>query len=815
MLSPRWRKVVRDLGGNKLRTLLVSLSIAVGIFAVGIVSQTFGTIHEILTVDYPKSNPAQATLYTSAFDDDLIQTVRRMDGVAYAEGRATVGVEIRVGDGEWKSLSLFAIPDYDQIEIDKVFPQTSYPDRPSLGAERGMWPPPDRGLLLERSTFFAPGLVPPNLSVGDKIDIRVSSGKEYKVLFAGLAHEPSRIPATFASSGYGYINQDTLEWLTGSRSMNQLSLIVTAKNPTQKQVTEVADRVRNKLEKAGRPVYALTVPEPNKHPLDSVFQGLMLLLNALGLGALLLSGFLIVNTISAYLAQQVRQIGMMKAVGARQGQMILMYLVVVLSYGLLAFAIAAPLAVVVSAATTAMLANFINVDPPGLVVVPNVIVTEALIAILFPLAAGILPVIAGTRMTVRDAISDYGLGRGVIKPGILDRLLDKIRGLPRPMKLSLRNTFRRKGRLALTLSTLTLSGAIFMGVFNIHAAMLLTLDDALKYWNFDVLEIFSRAYPSALIQQEAARVPGVVAVESWGITDSRLVRKDNSESDNILLFAPPAQTTMLQPTMIQGRWLLPDDENAIVLSNQITAVEKDLKVGDTITLKMNDKKSDWQIVGIARVVGNFGGGIGPAYANYSYYARMVDQVGTAGTVQVVTDRHDSAYQNKIKSALEEQFKVAGMRTSQGLTSGMIKESNETAFNIIVGMLLIMAVLMAAVGGLGLMGTMSLNVLERTREIGVMRAVGASNGAVRGVVMVEGMTIGLISWLAGTLLAVPLGQVLSEALGNIIFQMPLHYVVAPNGIITWFVVVVAISTIATILPAHNASRLTVRQVLAYE
>jgi putative ABC transport system permease protein len=97
----------------------------------------------------------------------------------------------------------------------------------------------------------------------------------------------------------------------------------------------------------------------------------------------------------------------------------------------------------------------------------------------------------------------------------------------------------------------------------------------------------------------------------------------------------------------------------------------------------------------------------------------------------------------------------------------------------------------------------------------MRAVGASNGAVRGVVMVEGMTIGLISWLVGTLLAVPLGQLLSEALGVIIFQMPLHYVIAPDGIITWFVVVVAISAVATILPAHNASRLTVRQVLAYE
>ena len=165
--------------------------------------------------------------------------------------------------------------------------------------------------------------------------------------------------------------------------------------------------------------------------------------------------------------------------------------------------------------------------------------------------------------------------------------------------------------------------------------------------------------------------------------------------------------------------------------------------------------------------------------------------------------------------MQAQFKAAGMQTGGGFTSGLIRQSNETAFNIIVGMLLIMAVLMAFVGGLGLMGTMSLNVLERTREIGVMRAVGASNGAIRGIVMVEGMMIGLISFLVGALLAIPLGQLLSDALGAVIFQTPLHYTVASDGIIIWFVVVVVISTLATILPAQNAARLTVREVLAYE
>jgi len=815
MLSPRWHKILRDLWGTKARTLLVALSIGVGIFAVGVVTQTFSTIQDELTVEYPKANPAHATLYTNPFDDDLVQTVRRMDGVAYAEGRSIVSAQIRVAPDQWKQIQLSAIPDFNNVNIDKVFPQPTFPAEPTIGAERGVWPPPERGLLFERSTFLIPGLAPAGIKVGDSIDIKAPNDRIYQLRFSGLAYEPSRIPATFANTAYGYITPDTLYWLTGTRQMDQLSIRVSKPKPTKQDVTVVADQVRSKIENGGQPVYALQVPEPEVHPLAFIFNGLLLLLNTLGLAALFLSGFLIVNTVSALMAQQVRQIGMMKAVGARRGQLVGMYLIVLLFYGILAFVIAAPLAMYVSAETTNFLAGFINVQFPSLGFRPSIVILEAAIAILFPLIAGIFPVINGTRRTIREAISDYGLGQGKLKVGLTDRLFERIRGLPRPTLLSLRNTFRRRGRLALTLTTLILSGAIFIGVFNIHAAMLMTLEDALKYWQFDVLVFFNRAYRSDLIQQEVQKVPGVVSAESWGIANARRIRTDDTESDNILIFAPPAQTTMLQPTIIQGRWLLPSDENALVLSNQVTNVEKDIQVGDTLTLKINSKKSDWQVVGIARVVGNFGGGIGPGYANYPYYANVTGEVGRAGTVQVVTDNHDAAYQDQVRKAMEQHFKSVGMRTGGGITSGLIRQSNETLFNILVGMLLIMAILMAAVGGLGLMGTMTLNVLERTREIGVMRAIGASNGAIRGIVMFEGMMIGMISWLIGALVAIPLGQLLSEALGIVIFQMPLHYVVATDGVIIWFIVVLVISTLATVLPAHNASRLTVREVLAYE
>ena len=109
----------------------------------------------------------------------------------------------------------------------------------------------------------------------------------------------------------------------------------------------------------------------------------------------------------------------------------------------------------------------------------------------------------------------------------------------------------------------------------------------------------------------------------------------------------------------------------------------------------------------------------------------------------------------------------------------------------------------------------MEALERTREIGVMRAIGASDGAVLRIVVVEGIIIGLLSWVIGGLLAFPVGAALSSAVGRILFQTALPYTFSATGVFTWLGIVVILAGIASFLPAWNASRLTVREVLAYE
>lgn len=798
MLSPRWSKVLRDLWYNKTRTVLVILSIAVGVFAVGMIVSTQIMLSEDLSVCYAATNPASAELYPAAFDDELVQVVRRTDGIREAEGRRSIRVRLQVGSDRWRTLHLDAIHDYDDIRVHKLMP------------ERGAWPPPKRELLIERAS-----LTLTNAAVGDTVVVETADGKQRRMRIAGLAHDMNKPPAAFVGTPFGYITFETLEWLGFPRYFNQLYIVVAEKETDKDHIQAIADQVQDKIEKSGRTVYWAWIPEPGEHPSNESVEPMMLILGMLGTLSLFLSGFLVINTISALMAQQVRQIGMMKAIGARFTQIIQMYMGMVLFFSVLSLTAAVPLGGLAAYALTRFLANLINFNLAGFRIPLQALTVEVAVGLVVPLLAAFYPVIAGSRVTVHEALSTYGLSKGLFGRHLIDRAVEAatsaISVLSCPTRLSLRNTFRRKGRLALTLFTLTLGGAIFIAVLSVHASLLTTLDDALTYWNYDLEVDFAYSHRTAKIEGEAMSVPGVADAESWTGNTARRIRPDGHEGPNVSVIGPPADTNLIRPTVLEGRWLLPDDENAIVVNTYVIDEEPDIKVGDDIVLKIEGREITWRVVGIVK--GVMTGRI--AYANQPYLARAVRFVGRSGGVQIVGEQHDPAFQSELAKRVKEHLDSRGLRVGSTQTTASIRENVEYQFNIIVVFLSIMAILIAIVGGLGLMGTMSINVLERTREIGVMRAIGASDASVLQIFMMEGLFIGMLSWVAGAVSSLPMSKLLSDVVGVAFTDAPLTHTFSTDGALLWLAVVLLLATIASFLPARNASRLTVREVLAYD
>ena len=839
MLSPRWHKVIRDIWGNKLRTVLVVLSIAVGVFAVGLIAGTRETAVAALDASWNSTNPASVILYTSYLDEELLYTVRHMPGVGAADAHRATYIRFQgldqpgasggnasasIAPDETKSRNpiLYTYPDFGSIRVGKVWP------------ESGTWPPGERELLIERASLGWMGA-----QAGDSVLLKATNGRQRVLRIAGTVHDPGQMQASWARMAIGYVDRETLDWFGLPRDFDELHVIAAAANPTRDELNQLAEEIRSKVEKSDRIVGYTYIPTPGKHPAGETVEPVLLVLTILGYLALVLSGLLVVNTMQALLTQQVRQMGIMKAIGARNNQIMGIYFGMVLVFGVLSLVIAVPLGALGSQALTQFMANLLNFDTGGLAVSPGVLAMEVAIGLAVPLLAALYPIISATRITPAEAMSDLGLtaparaaprrrsrfalrlpsrshgeGEGDASPGAPRRrgaVAGLGRILSRPVLLSLRNTFRRRGRLALTLAALLLGSAIFIGVFIVRDSLMATLDGMFQYVDYDIVVGFQKEHRLGQLEQEALRVPGVTAAEGWRFDTGRRMRGDDTEGESLQIRGVPAGSALIRPTVTAGRWLLPDDENAIVVNTMFLKDEPDVEVGSILKLKINGRETEWQVVGIAA-------GTPPVallHVNYPYLARLMGAIDRAGILIAATEPRDPATQAAAAKALEEHFRSIGMEVASRQTSTEERTQIQSQLDVLLYFLLIMAVILAVIGAIGLAGTMSLNVLERTREIGVMRAVGASDGSVFRIVVIEGLLIGLISWFFGAILAYPLGRVLSDAIGAITFRVNLDYVYSLGGLLLWLAIASVLAVFASLLPARNATRVSVRDVLAYE
>ena len=153
-----------------------------------------------------------------------------------------------------------------------------------------------------------------------------------------------------------------------------------------------------------------------------------------------------------------------------------------------------------------------------------------------------------------------------------------------------------------------------------------------------------------------------------------------------------------------------------------------------------------------------------------------------------------------------------LRLRDGLDREVLDPGGRSAVAGLVDFFMLTALGLVAVG---LYGTLSYHIAQRTREIGVMRAIGASNWDIQAIVLVEGMVIGIISWAISIFISIPITNVLCYGVGVSIMTSPMPAVYGASGIIAWLIFILFLAAISSAIPARRASRLTVKDTLAYE
>ena len=817
-MTARWQKVIRDFRLENTRTVLVILAIATGLSAFSTVLSTHAILSVQLNEGYLATSPASATIWTDEVDDELLGSITAKGEVVEAEARREVAGRIKVGPLQWRDLTLIAVEDYLDIRVSR------------FEREAGAWPPGPGEILIERDALQVA-----RAAIGDSVTVKTTRGSEQTLRVGGSVHDVGRAQARMENAVYGYVTLDTLALLGQQPYLNRIEILVAEPRYEEAHIRQVVADVTASIESRGQPVRHVAIPTPGEHPHAAIMGLLLLWMAAFGVFILILSGVIVANLMTALMASQVRQIGMLKAVGGSRGQIATIYLTQALLQGLAAVLIAVPAGIWGSRALCRYLAVLLNFDIESFAVPAWVWLLVLVVGLMVPLLAAAYPVWKWSGVTVREALADCGVGRSGFGTSALDRLLGQIGGLARPVLLAVRNSFRKRTQTSLAIMTLAVAGLCFMSALNTRASLIHTLDTVFGTRKYHLSLSLGELVSFESVERAVLGVPGVVHAEGWITTEGRLLdhrpvsssegespgahdathlRSGTSASSGARSFpmvALPAGTTLLEPSIVEGRGLGSDDLRSLLVNTTLAASYPELKVGEVIEVQMGPVKAAWRVVGVAREP--FSPSV--AYVPLAFFEQVGGHAGMANSVRLVLENADPDSVDRVKADLELALERAGIEALavNGTADG--RYGLDQHMLMIYVFLISMSGLIVLVGGLGLMTTMSLNVLERRREMGVMRAMGASRSTVVLILMVEGWVIGLASWVVAAALAGPLSKALGNLVTGLMFRSDLDFRFDSVGLVAWLALVLLLTAAASLVPAWRASKTSVREALEYE
>ena len=796
-----WQKVWFDLWGNKVRTVLAVLSIAVGVFAVGAI---FGMVDQLLSgMDQAHQAvfPSHISMYLSGYiDRDTAIYLKRVEGVEDVEVLNTVTVRYKINpQDEWKRGMVVMRDDYENQTYDMV------------QLKDGQWPKEDRiGIERLSSQFY-------NISMGDKVIFELE-GTDRALPITGKIRHPFVPPPQFGGEAVFFADAQGMERF-GFPQGEFSQLLIRVRPYSLEFSKDVASKIKDRLAKEKVGVAATIYQDPEEHWGRWIVKGINLVMQILAVVSLIMSVVLILNTLTALITQQTSQIGVLKAIGGTTFTVLKVYLVEVLVYGLLALLISLPLGTFVAFGLCQWFLNLFNIDYEVFQFSNRAVTLQVIAAIAAPLMAALWPVLKGATITVREAIASYGLG-GDFGSSRLDRAVEKIgqRLLPSHYAVALGNMFRRKGRLILTQLVLVTAGAMFLIIMSLSASITFTLDNEFRRRGYDTVIYFADQERTDRAVTIARSLDGVEKAEAWFTHQASVLRQGQRTKEAGLgaeIIGVPIGSDMYKPLIVAGRWLQPGDDRVIVMSKE-TADDNDIQLGDTITLDLGELgDADWQVVGFSQAIFSGSFATDSLYAPQEAVFATTKKYNKGEQVFVRMRFHSEGYVKAMTDQLEDLYKARNMDVFISRTFHQERRDGESQFSITIVMLLSLAVIVALVGGIGLMGSLSISVVERTREIGVMRAIGAQSGTMMGMFVMEGVLQGLWSWAIAVPISLILGKPMANALGQAIFSANLDYAYNFQAVAIWMVIILVISTLASILPARNATVISVRESLAYE
>jgi putative ABC transport system permease protein len=653
--------------------------------------------------------------------------------------------------------------------------------------------------------------------VGGTLPIVFSSNVRRGLVIGAAVHDPAVAPAWQEQMVYGYVSRATLEAMGIPVSMQRLRIVVADTLASAEAIEHEARDLAQWLQTRGMEVREVQVPPPRQHPHQSQMTAVIRMLLMFSVLGLVLGAVLAAAVVHGLMAEQLRQIAIMKAIGARDTQVAVQYLLLVSVLGALAVLLGLPAGLglgqqLIHAVVELLNLRLISTQPPWWVYL-----TAMALGTMVPIAASLVPIVSVSRRTVRSVLDDYGAPEATAATA---RMAGSFAGARLPsasLTLAWRNLFRRRRRMFLAVSLLAGAGALCIASLDLRAAWERAVAQSASDRHFELELRLSAVTPWVAVRDRLATLPAVLRAEPWSVTRTSLAdesaldlthRYPDGGHGAIALRSEPVGQRALTYRLLAGRTLVPADTDAVVLNSMAHAiVGSGTSPGDWIGFRVDKRTVRLRLVGI--VDQSLTGGA--AFVTPRTFARAAWSADSTNAVRVSLARGAT-------TAESERLIVAALAQGGITVGGVARESRLAAAQgghvyILVFALAAIAAMMAIVGLIGLVSSLGVSVLERTREFGVMRAIGCTTKAILTMILAEGALIALIS----VVISVVSSRLISGIIGGVLSSISnqgLELRLTPSSVASWAILVMVGALVVSCFPALRASRLTVRDALSH-
>jgi len=804
MLNTLWLKTWRDVWQSRGRSALVVLSIALSTFTLGVILNSYSILSREMSNDFLKSNPTAISFNIEKFSAELIEKVQQQPATEQVDARRLIFGEIKTIAGEWKPLLLFVLNDYNDIKLD------------ILRADQGSWPPQKDQILIERQAVTVLGA-----DINEKVQLKTSAGLSATLTMAGTAHDVGLAQAEWENVVYGYISAQTLMNMGGEVYFNQLKVSVkktaNEQSPNKQQMSLVARELKLWLIDNHYQVSNFKIAPPGEHPHANITGGMFMIQKVFAVLCCILSAVLVFNLISATLSKHLSQIGVMKSLGASINQISHIYYRGVILLGLMGMLLSMPLALYVATWYVDMLMPMMNFNIESYHIPFWVLVVQVVVGIGIPLLAAFVPIKRASRLTIRETLLEYN-EHTEYQDTAFERLIVKFTHFSPATSLAIRNSLRNRERFILTVSVLAFSVALLIATFNITRTMdnAIAVEQASKNWGVEVK--FKQNVSMKKTFNMLNGVKNTTSLEAFSRSRAAIIDDHidageqvtkNLESHKLLVTLTNLQPTssMLNMPIINGRWLSNDNSAElpeVVVSQMVIKHMPELTIGESVNIETKGKVVLFKLVGIVRNIGSA-----------SIYTSSNANLSKANGVYITANSHSKSSLKQLKNDLYKLAEQQDFAFSYINTAWQSVDVVEDHFEIVFYLMMLLTIIIIFIASNGIMLTMMTNIIERTRETGVLKAIGAANSELAKMIFAEAVFIGFLAWCVGCIVTLPLSLVVAYFLGILLIQTPFELVLNPLIFVYTLPISIAVTTIASLIPMQKIMKMPVREALIHE